>query len=198
MYSFRSTQFGKSDSFYYAVLYATRHHLKNKKDVCQKKDKLKEDLGNLYHIILNLKENLKLDLDIQNFENQCHSVNEILSKNGLFLRVYRLIETFEYLIKQNSEKKTVLRELSNCVTEKFNRFNIDCVEFSKKLMQSFRPINIIYKPVKKCDHIVDCIFSKKLILIFKLLYSEGQIIQRSAAWQCHFFLNLYAEQDKFD
>ena len=35
------------DSFYYAILYAFHYQLKNKKDVCQNKDHLKEYLGNL-------------------------------------------------------------------------------------------------------------------------------------------------------
>ena len=114
---------------------------------------------------------MRLDLSIQNFENQCHSVQELLKKNGLFLRVYKLKEKFRYLIKQNSEKKTVLRELSSCVIEKFNDFNIARTEFSKKLREQFRPINIIYKSVKKCNF-----FSKKLNLAFRVLYSEGQRI----------------------
>ena len=114
---------------------------------------------------------MRLDLSIQNFESQCHSVQEPLKKNGLFLRVYKLKEKFRYLIKQNSEKKTVLRELSSCVTEKFNGFNIARTEFSKKLREPFRSVNIIYKSVKKYNF-----FSKKLNLAFRVLYSEGQRI----------------------
>ena len=87
------------DSFYYAILYAFRYQLKNKKDVCQNEDHLKEDLENLYDTLSNSKENLRLDLDIQTFQNQCHSVNELFNKNGLFLRVYELKEKFCYLVK---------------------------------------------------------------------------------------------------
>ena len=140
------------------IHYAICYQLKNKKEECQNKDQLKEDLGNLYDTLSNLKENLRLDLDLQNFENQCHSFNKLLIKNGLFLRVYEQKEKLRYLVKQNSEIKTLLRELSSCVTEKFHRFNIACVEFSKKLRQPFHPIDIIYKPVNKCDDIVNCLF----------------------------------------
>ena len=70
------------DSFYYAILYAFRNQLKNKKDLCQKEDRLKEDLGNLYDTLSKLKENLRLDLDIQNV-----------------LRFYKLKDKFRYLIK---------------------------------------------------------------------------------------------------
>ena len=55
---------------------------------------------------------------------------------------------------QDSKKKTVVRELSSCIIKKFNGFNIIWVEFSKKLRQPFRPIDIIDKPVKKCDETI--------------------------------------------
>ena len=107
-------------------------------------------------------------MDTQSFENKCHSVKEQVNKNGLFLRVCKLKDKFRYLIKQNSKKKTVLRELSSCVIEKFNGFSIIPIEFSKKLRQSFHTISIIYKPVIKCY----C--HKKLNLAVTVSYNEGQ------------------------
>ena len=77
------------------------------------------------------------------------------------MKVYKLKEKFCYLIKQNSEKKTALRELSSCVIEKFNRCKIIHVEFSKNLRQPFHPIDILYRPVKKCD-VVDVFLAKSL------------------------------------
>ena len=121
-----------------------------------KRGSAKRGPWNLYYILSDLKENLRLDLDIQNLENQCHSVNELLNKNGLVLRVYKLKDKFRYLIKQNPEKKTVLRELSSCVIETFNGFNIVRIEFSKSLRQPFRSIDIIYR-----------------LLAFRVSYSEG-------------------------
>ena len=55
--------------------------------------------------LLAAKEKLRLDLDIQNFENQFFSVNDLLNKHGLFLRVYKLKVKFQYLIKKDSKKK---------------------------------------------------------------------------------------------
>ena len=111
------------------------------------------------------------------------------------MRVCKLKDKFHCLINQNSEKKTVLRELSSCVIKKFNCFYIVCIEFIKKPLRS---IDIIYKPVKKCDNIVNCLFSKKLNLAFRVSYSEGQRTKCSTAWQCYFCLNYYTQQDKFD
>ena len=153
--------FENIDSFYCAILYAIQYQLRNKKNECQNDDELKKDIDNdkSYDALFAAKDKLRLDLDIQNFENQCFSVNTLLNKYGLFLRVYKLKDKFRYLIKQDSEKKTVLRELSSCTIEKFNGFNIVPVEFSKRLRQPFHPVNVIYKPVKKCDEIINCYFS---------------------------------------
>ena len=105
----------------------------------------------------------------------------MLNRYGLFLRVYELKDKFCYLIKQDSEKKTVFRELSSCIVEKFNGFNIVRVEFSKKLRQSFRSIDIIYNPVEKCDEIVNCYFSEKLNAAFQGIYNEGRKIKHCSA-----------------
>ena len=87
---------------------------------------MKKDIDNdkLYDALSAAKEKLRLDLDVQNFENQCFSVNDLLNKYGLFLRVCQLKDKFHYLIKQDSKKKMVLRELLSCIIEKFNGFNI--------------------------------------------------------------------------
>ena len=79
------------DSFYCAPLFAIRYQLKNKKNECGVAE-LKKDIENdqLYDVLFLAKENLRFDLDIQNFENQCFSVNDLLIKHGFFLRIYEL------------------------------------------------------------------------------------------------------------
>ena len=106
---------------------------------------MKKNIDNdkLYEVLPATKEKLRLDLDIQYF-----SVDDLLNEYVLFLRVYKLKDEFRYLIKRDSEKKTVLRELFSCNVEKFNGFNIVRVEFWKNLREFFHPIDIIYKPVK--------------------------------------------------
>ena len=92
----------------------------------------------------------------------------------------------------------VLRELSSCIIEKFNKFNIVCVDFDKKLRQPFCPIDKIYKRVKKCDEIINCYFSEKLNVAFQASFSEGTIIKHCSAWQHYVCSNYYSGKDKFD
>ena len=107
---------------------------------------------------------LRLDLDILNFENQCLKINQLLNKNNLFLRVFELKEKFHCLIKQDSKRKNLIRDLSGCIIEKFNGFNIVRIEFDRKLRQKKSPIDIIYKPVKREDEIIECFFSLQINL----------------------------------
>ena len=67
------------DSVYFAFLFTIYYQLRNKKDECSI-DELKSNIENdqLHDALLSRKDNLRLDLDIQNFENQCFSVNDLL------------------------------------------------------------------------------------------------------------------------
>ena len=145
------------NSFFYSILYAIRYHLTKKLDTTSDKQ-IKVDTGaEIFVEILPLKNFLKLNLDIFTFENQCYVVNQILNKNNLFLRIFELKNKFRYITQTNTNKKNIIREISTCIIEKFNGFNIVRIDFDQKIRQNFLPIDI-YKPVKKEDEIIDCFF----------------------------------------
>ena len=158
-----------------------------------KNDINKADLSELFLI----KNKLKLDFDILNFKQQCHQVNQISNKCNFFLKVYELKEKFRSLVKQNLDKN-IVRELSGCITNKYNGFNIVRLEHSKKIMQKFIPIEIIYKPVKNCNEIINCYFSNKINSAFRSTLSENGILRQGTAFQCHFCSNYYGRKDKHD
>ena len=72
------------DSLFYAILYPIRYTLREKSDPCENDHELQNDikLDGISEIFL-LTENMKLDVDILTFENQCHQINHILNKNNL-------------------------------------------------------------------------------------------------------------------
>ena len=141
---------------------------------------------------------MRLGLDILNFENQCLKINQILNKNNLFLCVFELKEKFHCLIKQDSEKKNLIRDLSACIIEKFNGFNIVRIESDRKLRQKMPLVDINYKPIKKEDKIIECFFSSQINLAYKTSFSENQKLKHSTAFQCYFCSNYYSRKDKFD
>ena len=152
-----------NDSFIYAILFAIRYQLSRKVEPCDD-EQLKINIGaEIFDEIYPLKSMMKLNLDTLHFENQCLKINQILNKNNLFLHIFELKEKFRCLIKQDSERKNIIRDLSLYIIEKFNGFNIVRIEFERKLRQKMFPIDIIYKPAKKEDEIIECFLPVKLI-----------------------------------
>ena len=140
---------GSAVSPFYSIYYAIRF-LKSKKYNQFGDGEIKEVLGcDLYNLLYHDKDILQLSLDHQKFEKQCFRVNEILFKHGYFLRVFELKKKFYSLFTKNSEKQTIIRKVSSCITEKFNGFNIVTLEYGRKLRKKFKPIDIINKPIKK-------------------------------------------------
>ena len=191
------------DSFFYSILYAIRHKFTEKVDFLQDEDNLKQDVGfALSDDLFEIKSLLRLDgQDVLNFENQCFQVNTILSKHNMFLRVFELKDKFRYLIKQNSEQKKHFRELSACVIERFNGFQIVRLEFDNEIRKDFKPIDIIYKPVIKLNSIINCFFTDRLHLAFKAVYNETSDCQKtksSCAFECYFCGKFWVRKAKRD
>ena len=182
------------DSFFYAILYALRYNQNSKTDPCTDDSELRSDVTTeIFNEISSLKDRLKLDLDILNFENQCFQINRILMKNHLFLRVYEIKDKFRYLIKEDSQKKNVMRNLSSCMTERFNGFNIVKLELDRELKREMSPMDILYKPVRKQVN-VDCFFTTEINLAYRTSLSEGERIRHGMAFQCFYYSNYYGRK----
>ena len=88
--------------------------------------------------------------------------------------------------------------MSGCITEKYNAFYLARLKFAKKLTQKFVPVDIIYKPVRKCTEIINYYFSSKLNLPFRSTFRENSKIRHGTAFQCYYCSNWYGREDKFD
>ena len=160
-----------------------RYHLTEKDEPYADDNEIKDIKAEIFDEIYLLKDEMRLDLDILTFENQCFQINRILNKKKFFLRVFELKDKFRAIIKQDSEKKNVIRDLSSYIIEKFNGFNIVRLEFAKKLRQEMSPINIIYKPVKKDTENIECFFSNRINLGYRTTFSENQKLRHGTAFQ---------------
>ena len=161
------------DSFFYWILYTVRYFLTQKIEPCTNEDELRLDVtAEIFDEIYPLKENMRLDLDILNFEKQCFQINHILNKNNFFLRVFELKEKFSVLINK--------------------------LELDRKLRQKMSPIDIIYKPVKKQTENIECFLSKRTNIAYRTTFNENEKIRHGTAFQCYFCSNYYGRKDKFD
>ena len=191
------------DSFFYSILYAIRHKFTKKIDFLNEEDILKQDVGvDLSTDLFQIKSSLRLDSENKlNFENQCFTVNNILSGHNLFLRVFELKDKFHYLIKQNSEQKKIVNEVSACLIERFNGFTIVRLEFDNQVRREFSPINIIYKPVKKRNAVLNCFFTDRLHLAYKAVYNESvkwDKLKSACAFECYFCGRFWVRQSRLE
>ena len=66
-----------------------------------------EDIGSdFYQKLLEFKPLLILDLNYANFEQTCHSTNDLLTKYSYFLRIYELKEKFRYVTPAIPKRRT--------------------------------------------------------------------------------------------
>ena len=185
------------NSFLYSILYAIRYHLTEELDQVSD-DYFMENELKIYQEIYCLKDILKLDLKISSFEDQCYVINNILNKNNLFLRVYEQKEKFRYITNTKKDKKTIIREISSCVKEKFNGFIIVRVDFDQKLQKDFSPIDIVYKPVKEENETIDCFFTDKIHLAFRTTFNEGEKTKHTYAFRCYYCTNFFSRKERFE
>ena len=135
-----------SNSFVYAVFYVVRFNNEQKTEFCSS-ETLKELIDSNLFIQLH-QEKCNVSLDYQKFNSQCHEINMTLAKYGYFLRVFELKSKFRHLALKNPKKQNIVRQLSSCINKRYNGFHVISTEYSKKLRTKFKPINIIYKPIK--------------------------------------------------
>ena len=82
-------------------------------------------------------------LDLQKFNNYCYEVNCFLSDFNYFLRVFVLKNKFIHLTLKDPKKQNIVRQLSSCMTKKYNRYQAIPTEFARKQTKKFKLIDII-------------------------------------------------------
>lgn len=95
----------------------------------QSDEQLESDLlQGLFSSLDSLRKTFVLNLDYQNFEKQGFAVTKMLMEEGYIFRIYELTKKFPYLIHINSEKNKITRNLSCCLTKKFNGFHMERIK----------------------------------------------------------------------
>ena len=74
-------------------------------------------------------------------------------------------------------QKKILRQLSSWINKKYNGFHIISIEYSKKLRKKFKPINIIYEPVKSPE-------KKISVTTLKIYQIHTEILAETAKNYC--------------
>ena len=104
-----------------AIFYGVRFNTTEKSNICSDND-FKEEIKNVFNKID--REKFQFELNNQKFNQQCLDLNQILSEYGYFLRVYELKNKFRELRLTDSSQQKIIRQLSGCIQDKFDGFNI--------------------------------------------------------------------------
>ena len=124
-------------------------------------------------------------------------INGVLADSSYFLRVNELRKKFRYLSLKIPKKQTIVRQLSSCVCQKFNGFNIVSVEYRRKLRKKFKPIDLVYKPMRKPNEQIKCYFSRDLSKACRNTCSRGEKLQHGFANQCYYCNKFFARPDQY-
>ena len=118
-------QFENVDNpFFYSIIYGCLYNKLNGKNI--KLENTEKFLGtNLFTDLKKIEKKTMLDHSIFGYFDQFQLINEILSEHAFFLRFYERRNKFRYQLKQNlKEKNKMKRELSSCVIQKFNGYEL--------------------------------------------------------------------------
>ena len=151
---------------------------------------------------INQPETFKFIIDQQYFFNMCYELTMILSQFGYFLRVFELKKKFRHLFLKKPDEQKIVKQLSSCLTEKFNGFAIIRAEYEKKVRKEFWPIDIIYKPTRDVEIEPLCYYSTDITLAYSACYpkkdskSKKEYLQRSSKVQsCHYCNQFYVHNN---
>ena len=197
--SFNETLFpnthDKNNRLINVLLLAIRFDKVGKTNVCDQNE-FKENIDS--NLIKELNEgNFTFILDLQKFNNICYEINLILSKHNYFLRIFELKDKYRQLSMKEPKKQNIIRQLSSCLIEKYNGFQVISIEFDRKQKKKFKPIDIIYKPTKNPEIELLCYFSKDIAKAYSNFYSIKDKTKRAySCFECYYCRKLFLRPER--
>ena len=95
-------------------------------------------------------------------------------EKNLFLRVYERRKKSRYLIRKlPTGKNTVIRNLSSCVIQRYNGYQVVQIEENDCQKIMFELIDIAYNPVESPEQNIECYVTPKIYVAYRLKYSKG-------------------------
>ena len=149
---------------------------------------------------LDCPEKFQFVIDLQKFNNTCYEINSILSKHNYFLRGFELKNKFRHLSMNKPKKQNIIRQLSRCLNQKYNGFQVISIKYARKQWKKFKSIDIIYKPTKHIEIEPLCYFSDDISKAYTNLYSTPNKMKRALkcfeCYYCHKFFIREARQKR--
>lgn len=122
--------------------------------------------------MLNLKKRKKCYSYINLWKIYLKVTNDFLEIVGLFIRVYKRGDKFQYVIKKNmQDKNNIIRCLSSRVIQKFSGYEILKTQFKNEEKRCHEPVDIIYELVND-ERSIKYYFTSNLHLAYRSYCSK--------------------------
>ena len=189
------------NNFFYSVVYGLAHIKTEKRPITF--ESAIDILGRENFLKLKeIQQEIMLDYTQFGFLDRCMKVNDVLAANfGCFLRFYERRNKFRYQLRQKLKSKNEMRaELSSCVFQKFNGYDLLRTELSRDEKKNLLLLDIVYEPTLDRNKPILCYFSPKICLAFRTCYDRNvrgskQKINSSAAKQCPYCNNFFIKSE---
>ena len=100
-----------------------------------------------------------LDYTFFGFFDRCRILNRVLAEFGFFKKFYERRNKFRYQLKQKLKSKNEMRtELSACVIQKFNGYDLLRSNLQYNEETNLVPIDITYEPTLDVSKPILCFF----------------------------------------
>ena len=159
-------------------------------------------LGTEFFIELKkIEKSTMLDHSIFVFFGRFQVINEVLSEYGFFLRFYERRNKFRYQLRQKlKEKNQMKRELSACIIQKFNGYELFRNLVNSIERKDFIPIDVVYEPTVNENKIIECFFAPRIHPGFRTTIEKsrkgGNVLNHTHVKQCHYCNNYFIKSDE--
>ena len=198
---FKQSLFPKSiveidNNFINVILFKIREITEEKTDICSQHDLLKnETIKKIFEKLTY--EKIEFSLDLQEFNNNCYKINEILIEFGFFLRVFEQKNKYRQLLVKKTEKQNQVKQLASCLIQKYNGFQVIKSLFNKRQRRIFTPLDIIYSPTKNAQILSKCFYTTNIANAYTALYSEGLKNRRAfTIYECYYCNKFFRQKHK--
>ena len=184
------------NNFVNVIFYKIREITEGKTDICDHDVLLgNETIGKIFEKLSN--ENIKFSLDLQEFNNVCYEINEVLKEFGFFLRVFEQKNKYRQLLIKKTEKQNQIKQLASCLIQKYNGFQVIKSLFNKRERRVFTPVDIIYIPTKNARILPSCFYTTNISNAYTALYSEGLKTRRAfTIYECYYCNKFFRQKNK--
>ena len=147
----------------------------------------RETLGDeLFFKLKEIENSCMLDHSVIGFFDRCQKMNEILSKYGYFLGFYERKNKFRYQIRKKlKEKNEIRKELSSCIIQKFNGYELLRNHLNSKERQEYVPIDIVNQPALNKKNPVHCFLAPDVSLAFNSKIEKTKNGKRELQFKKH-------------